>query len=131
MTDFNKTISETIRTHGLQPTNKWGTMQWGENWGIGDVDLTTNVDKGAIAETITLSDTVTTVVAFNKTVSESISISQGIDDLNLTDAAGYFYIFTYPTDDSEDRANTTWSESSAASTSYSKGSSVGTDWSAA
>lgn len=127
MTDYTKTLTDTLRVHGPQPTSKWGTMLWGENWGIG-TELQTDVDKGALSGTITLDDSYTRSISL-ATLTGTISLSGALNDLNLADSNGYSYVFTYPTNDSEDRANTTYTKASTQGTSWTEGSEAGTSWS--
>ena len=42
MTDFSKTINNSIRTFGIGPASEWGDMVWGDdNWGEGSIEVQT------------------------------------------------------------------------------------------
>ena len=127
MAALTTTISESMNVFGPEPTNKWGTVLWGENWGIGDEDLETNVFKTQ-AETVSISDSITKVFNQVRSFSESFGVSDSLQDLNLRDSSGYYRNFTLPTDDAEDRAGTSYSTVASPGSSWTEASEPSTDW---
>jgi len=130
MVDHAQTITNTLTVYGIAASNKWGTFLWGENWGEGTIDLAVDITVGD-GDTMTLGDSWTRVVQFNRTFSESISTLSNLNDLTLTDANGYDYIFTKPTNDGVDRSDTSYSVVSGTSATWAETSDPGTGWGAA
>lgn len=131
MAAFTKTINESINVFGLEPTNKWATVKWGQKWAYKNAEIVHRIyqslNDAAIANTITISDSM--YVKAVKVITETISFSEALDEIELTDSAGYNYIFTTPTDNSEDAPITSWGSSSDPSTSYVTVSRPSTTWS--
>ena len=128
MATFTATINENINVFGMEPTNTWGSFQWGQLWAFSNQDLETNFFDGGDDETVTLTDEIVLKVFLVQ--SESINATDsGVDELHLKDSAGYSYIFTKPTDDIEDADQTIYTATSEPSTSYSESSSNNTSWS--
>lgn len=109
MADFNITISNTLAVLSPTPTSKWGTMQWGDNWGE-TRDLNFEIYK-YIADTATLSDT--WYKSIYRTISNSISTVSAMDRCCLQDGSGYEYYFPGGTTDPDDELNPTYTEQSA------------------
>lgn len=55
MADLAQTVTNSINVFGASPTNKWGTMEWGDLWGASE-DLATSFEKGISAGSLTLFD---------------------------------------------------------------------------
>jgi azurin len=133
VTDFTKTISESINVFGAEPTNKWGTVLWGQKWGYGNTEIVHRIyqslDDAAIANIIVLSDS--TSIRFFKVIGETLRVSDTLDEISLKDSQGYNYIFTTPTENSEDAPSTSWTPSSDPTTTYVTVGDPSTSWSAA
>jgi hypothetical protein len=124
--DLSITISNRISVSGPSPTNKWGSFNWGQNWGeSGDGYFT--VGKN-LSESIALAVAVTPVMEFNRTISDGITVSSSINFGTLTDGSGYSYVFPNNVTDLDSRFIPTWAESSEASTSFSESSEPSTTW---
>lgn len=130
MADFTKTISNSINAFGLGPSTKWGStynMVWGSSkWGEGTLEIQTDVVK-SLSETVTVSDSLSKSIS--KPFSFEITSTFEGTQQNLTDAAGYYWIFPGGVTDADERASTTYTEGTAASTSWSSGTAGSTTWS--
>ena len=129
MADFTITISNSLNVIGIETPNLWNTMEWGENWGYGDVDLPVVVDK-VIAESLSgITDAVTTAADFVDSYANSLSLSSAIADLFLVDADGYFHVFRGGVTDGIDRISTDYTSSADPSTSWTPATDPTTSWS--
>ncbi len=109
MTDFSKTISNSIDLFGSAQTTKWDGFNWDENnWGESLDKLTISVLKN-FNESIIPSDSLSVSANFNRSFSDSISISYANIDENLYEGE-WQYVFTKPTIDAEERTSITWTE---------------------
>ncbi len=126
MADLTKTITNNINVFGIEPSNKWGSFDWGENWGYGDVDLVIDYQQFYDPETVNLTD------SWSKSMTRSISntITADADQVSqmLVDSEGYNHIFTKPTSDAKQRALTAFNESTTPSVSWGETSGPSTPW---
>jgi len=133
MAALSITINEGINLFGAEPSNKWGTVLWGEKWGFGNVgivqEIYQNLDDAVVANVIVMTDTVSTLFRIVLTIEDSITMIGDLNNVNLIDAVGYRYIYTTPTDDSEDAPATNWTASSVPTTVFSNVSQSSTPWS--
>lgn len=109
MTDFIKTVTNSIRTFGPAPSTKWGagsayTMSWGSSkWGEGTEDLVTEIAK-SLSESVTVSEAISDLsVGFSRTFENGLSFDSETTMEGLSDNAGYSYVFVKPTTDAESR----------------------------
>lgn len=125
MADHSISISDGVSVFGLAPSNKWGTLVWGEgNWGGDDNGLIKVVEK-PISETQTVEDDL--YKAVKKYLAETQSVSAAQTDTELTDGSGYNYVFPGPTTDAEEQVMTDWTQDSA-STTWTSGTVGSTEW---
>ncbi len=132
MADFLKTISNSIQCFGVGPSSKWGVMSWNSDgsykWGEGTVDLQTDVGK-SLSGSLSISDTLSLVVDFSVSLSESVASTFEATEEFLSDDAGYNYVFTRPTTDAESQVFTSYTTNPDPSTSYSSSTVTTTVWS--
>lgn len=102
----------------------WGTSLWGE----GTQDLIVAIEK-LLSNSITPSDDY--FLHPDKLISNSIVHTSETTNEGLQSGNGYSYVFVGPTTEAEDRNLSTYTEGSAASTSYTAGASTSTTWSEA
>jgi hypothetical protein len=129
MVDYNQTISESINVWGLSPTNKWGEATWGSSvWAF--------TDNGPITDTYkVLSDSISTVdvgllsAGFNRTISEVIEVLSSMDEIRLTDKAGYNLVFRGSTTNLTHKLNSSYTKASSPVTVYTDISTSVTSWS--
>lgn len=129
MTDFSKTISESIRSFGGGPTSKWNDTWNAFKWGAGTYNVLHDVDKYVseaqassdyrvlvldhyVSESQASSDGVIEsldiVVA---AIAEAMASSDGLGSVGRYDAAGYLYTRLNSTSFTETTANSsTWTE---------------------
>lgn len=119
MADLTITVRDGLNVFGPQPTNRYGLNEYGENWAYGDRDLQTNVSK-FLSEIITLAETVSFLVTYFRTYTDSFSIAD-IITASLRDAAGYYY------DDSD--TPSTYTEMTSAGSVWTEASEPSTTWS--
>jgi hypothetical protein len=127
MTDLTKTISNTLDIKGQAPPSLWGEMVWGvDNWG------TNNDSEFLIGKW--LSDTLNFATAINLGIRtnryETLSFTDEITSLILTDADGYTYIFK-GVSDLDDRVFPTYTEQTGTDPTYTPVSGSDPVWSAA
>lgn len=125
MADLVFTWDETIHVFGLEQTNNWGSMLWGENWGDGP-EIFKDIGK-VLEEDIGSSDEVEFALGINFTFDESVGATDALEDLTITDSKGYTQVFL-DTTDAAAAAMTTYSEASAAGSSYTKVTNPSTTW---
>lgn len=126
MAALTVTISDGLNIFGPRPTNKWGDMLWGEKWADGNEDLKTNVFK-VLTQSLSCSDNI--VLLIRRVVSDSLSASDILNNVNLRDSEGYYYNYTLPTNNAEDSASTDYTVSSEPSTTWTESSEPSTSWS--
>jgi hypothetical protein len=128
MADFTITISNTLGVYGAEATNKWGVMEWGDNWGYGDIDLVTTVykliDAGSIASDSTVAN------SLGKTITNTLICNGDMYSEKLYDAAGYYIVFVKDSN-AENRSLTSYSEINSGVGTYSQVSIPSTTWAAA
>jgi hypothetical protein len=114
MADLSITISNGLNIIGPTPASLWNTMEWGtDNWG--ETKNFSFLIFKCFANGISLSEVWT--FQFQKTVSNSLIISQATDLVALQDADGYDYVLKGVTDPS-DRVCPDYTEDTASSVSY-------------
>lgn len=126
MADHTITISNRLNVFGIDQTDKWGTMLWGEKWGYGSNTLIKAVDK-VLSETLSLADTLSIEAGFNLTISESLALSGDMYDERITDTAGYDQVFGTSTN-AENAPMTSYSDASSSTPSYTEVSTPSTTW---
>jgi len=108
LADFTISVSNSLNVFGAGPSSKWNEHNWGEfNWGEGTEDMIHGIFK-FIDNSQSIADTY--AFTFNKVVSNSQSLNSALPIQYLIDANGYYYIFTKPTTDAEERSDATWSD---------------------
>lgn len=108
MADHTLTIQNSMNLFGGGPPSLWNSHNWGEfNWGDGTVEIPHAIFK-FIDNTTTLTDTLNKIST--KLISNNQSFTTSMPVQSLKDAQGYNYLFTKPTIDSEERANTSWDD---------------------
>lgn len=125
MTTFNQTITNSLALLGSEPTNKWGTMTWGQKWAIGDIDLVTTTIK-VIGESLTLDSSVSASPI--KVISNSILFSGDMSLENVVDTAGWYRIFG-TSSNAENRPATSFTSITTGSGTYTSIANAGTTWS--
>lgn len=132
MATFTTTINETLRVYGPQLPNQWGNFNWGENWGAGtdlSVVIFQSLSDAVIDNEVSVTDSI--IKKVTRTLDETLNIISGVRDLGLTDANGYAYVFSLPTDNAANRSDTDWTNITDPSTSWSEDGEPSTTWSAA
>lgn len=152
MVDYSQTISNSLEVWGLAPTSRWGTATFGSSfWAFGDLaPKTVSVAYRTITDTVTPSDTVSTLTLYFRTIpisvmpvdsvlpaadfvinllTEILSVSSDLSRVVLTDHAGYDRVFRGSTTNLAGKINTTYSGVSALSTSYTSIATSVTSWS--
>lgn len=125
MATLTKTISNRISVSGPTPTNKWGTMLWGQNWGESK-DGILSVNK-LLSNVLTFTDAFQS--AASKLISNTIVFRSGVDFVSLSDGSGYKYVFPDNTTDPDNRYFPTWTEHSDPGTDYDADERPDTTWS--
>lgn len=128
MADFSTNINNSVNLFGPQDTNKWGAITWGVHaWGYGKADLDASLNK-LIANSLSLTNTVSTDLNIGANISNSLSISGDLYSEYLQDSAGYFYA-TGNGSNLENRVFTSYNSLTDITTSFTTQPSVGTTWS--
>lgn len=108
MADHTISISNSLNVFGAGPSSNWNEHNWGEfKWGEGTEDMIHGIFK-VISNSQSIADTY--ALKLNKLISESLSIDSAIPEQYLKDAEGYYYLFTKPTTDAEERSDASWSD---------------------
>lgn len=129
MADFSVTVSNSVGLLGMGAPTLWGFFDWGTGfWGAGSNPMVFMVDKALDAETLTLADAIAKSADVTAWV-ESIAVTGEATDETLQDANGYFYVFTKPTLDAEDRNLTSYTEATPPATTWASGTVSGPTWS--
>lgn len=135
MADYSKTINETIRVFGPDPTTKWGTYQapeyvmtWGsDNWGYGSEDLYQKVVK-VIDDSQASSDSINSK-SIRKSISEANQfLSDDVDHLFLR-LGSWYKEFVSQTNDGDDQSVTSYTAGSNGNGTYTKITDPTTTWS--
>lgn len=127
MADFTQTITNEFQLFGAEPTNLWGTMEWGnDNWGYGS-DVVVHIEKILDSQDLTL----TTALNFDATnlITNSLTMTTAMDELFLVDSEGFYHVFTGNTTEGENRVMTDYTEAGAAGGDWSEQSPPSTSWS--
>ena len=146
MANYSITVTNALFFEGPSSATIWNAFTWGqENWGNVN-DLGTNVTH-AVDTSMTLDSSANFVVL--KVIDNSISSDSEIgkyvtititNDLTVTidmgsevlkDGNGWLYVYPDDITELENRAFTTWAESSGGSTTWAASSTSSTTWSAA
>jgi len=135
MTDFSITISNTFKVFGADDTYRWNEFNWGTGYWGTDEDLDLDIGK-LVAETVTATanrtfdvvhfmDAQTTTIGVGLTFDvvhtlpvQTITGSDTINDLSLSDAAGYEYIYPSKTQNLVTIASGTFSTISVGSDAF-------------
>lgn len=128
MANFTKTITNTVNCFGPAPTF-WNFFNWGSGkWGEGSQGLVKSNNK-AIANSQSISDDYVTLFYAIITITNQISTAFEMTQETLTDAAGYNYVFTGNTTNSDDRVDTVYQNTSSAAVSWTADTKPTTTWS--
>lgn len=132
MASFTKTITNSVRVFGLNPSSKWGqanapyTMTWGTTkWGEGTFPQVFKAGK-------VITDSVVTDTSIAKASSKLIENSMviSIDPVSEKLAAGIWdVVFISNTTEAEDRDTTSWSAPNSSATSFTCMTAGTTTWS--
>ncbi len=153
MADHSITISNSLYTWGVAPSNKWGEFNWNAFlWGEGANDLQVltlhYIDVGsatplsamsisayffptAIANSVTLDTSVTVTVAYVMSISIANTLEPTADMYSetLSDGSGWDYIFPNNTSNIDNKVTPTYTAASDPGTSWSSASGVTSTWS--
>lgn len=126
MADHAITVSNTMNVFGPGPSTKWNGFNWAEsNWGYGDPVIK---EVGKLVENQTsISDALYKLA--DKSISEVLTLTWGVDPIEHLDGAGYFYEEPDRQIEMEDRISTGYSQPNSTSASWSEGTPPSTDWS--
>lgn len=92
MTDFSKTITNTLSIIGKGEPSLWGVAVWGvDKWGTNG-DLLLQIVKTLDAGSISFSNALTISSVFNQTMSSTLTLTSAMGTRTLTDGSGYTYI---------------------------------------
>ncbi len=133
MANFTITISNSMRTFGPAPSDKWGvgaiyTFTWGvSKWGEGTEGLTKDYEKPH-AETLTLAGATLTFDTAKRLSAQTLSLLSETYSETLQTANGYYYTFIKPTSEAEQRNISTYTKITPVTPTYSSGSTAGTVW---
>lgn len=126
MADFTQSVTNSLEFTGLGPSSKWDSMLWTtDKWDEGSQDFVQDVGK-YITNSLTSDTTISNSI--NKIIENSLTPTGDLSSETLTDGSGYNYIFPLPTTEGESRSSSTFSESTAASTSFTTGTNPSTSW---
>jgi hypothetical protein len=128
MADLTITISNNLNVFGIDQTDDWGTMLWGDNWGYGSNTLIKAVDK-FLSETLTLTDATSPETSFNVSLFETLTLSGDMYDERITDTNNYNKVFG-SSDNAEDSPKTAYADSDGSSPTYTATSTPSTTWTA-
>ena len=129
MTDFTKTVTNSINCFGGAPSNKWNAYNWNAFlWGEGTADVTVTIGK-TFGNSLTPSSTFSESINAFKTLSNSLSPTFGISSEYLIDGQGYSYVFIPNVTNGYQRVTVTYSSGVAASSTWSSGTAASTTWS--
>lgn len=107
MTDFAKTISNSVGVFGQAPTSKWDSFLWGEKWAYGNLDVQEEIGK-TFNLPVSIFSTISVGRAQRVSITNSISVLEVIGPEYLTDGQGYSFRFAGSSSDLATRAETTW-----------------------
>jgi len=126
--NLSQTITNQVRCFGAGPSSLWNSHNWGSfRWGEGTRDIRTDVLKG-ISNTLTPTSTIPGF-QIRKGISETITVVGDMGSEELSDSAGYEYVFPDRTTEAEDRSFATWSTASSAAGSWTAASAASSAWS--
>lgn len=126
MADHTITISNRLNVFGIDQTDNWGTMLWGQKWGYGSNTLIKAVDK-VLANSVTLTDSLSKETGFNKTISETMSVTGDMYDERIADTNNYTKVFG-TSNNAEDAPRTSYSDSDGSVPTYTTVSTPSTTW---
>lgn len=125
MTDFSKTITNSIRAQGIGVRNVWGVMVWGVDlWG-NTKDTKVSINK-YIGDTISSSDIIYSRVS--RKISNSISCAGSMNLVSLLDGSGYTYVLQGGVTDPSDRVFPSYTSGSVIAITYTEDTSNSTTW---
>ena len=128
MADFTITVQNSFNVFGLEPSTKWNFFNWGQSWGYGVETTLLEIEK-SLAETMTVTDSLETSIGYNMILETQIVFDSNPIEETLQDGNGYYYVFTRPSIDAEDRNLTSFVANSRASTNWTEPSTATTSWS--
>jgi hypothetical protein len=128
MSDFTKTISNSMNLFGGSPSSLWSSWNWNAfKWGEGTSDLPVDVVH-LISESLT-PDSAITSLEITFMLSNSLSIDSSNASEYLTDGSGYNYVFPSNVTNHENQAIASYTVGSPAGSSWSPSGSGSTTWS--
>jgi hypothetical protein len=149
MANYNITISNSLNTFGLAPSDKWNDWNWNAfKWGEGTEDLQVFinliVNTSALAPTsdmyfrfmhmldigsTALTSAIDAYLYTGISISNSLSITGDMLSETLMDSAGYNYVFSGQTTNAEDRFSPTYASQTANTTTWASAAASSTTWS--
>ncbi len=127
MADFTKTISNSLNSFG-GITNKWNSYNWGSFiWGEGTADLIVDVIK-VISNALTPDSDISQTEVF-LLLSNSLSTTDELSDVNLRDPVGYYYVFPSNTTNHKRTAIPSYTSGSNPSSTWTSGAAASGSWS--
>jgi hypothetical protein len=129
MADFTITVGNSVAVLGMGAPTLWGAFDWGTGfWGAGSNPMVFDVDKALDVETITTADALSKDTS-RGAWSETITTAADATDQTKQDGNGYFYVFTRPTLDAEERQITSYTSGTPPDTAWTEDVSSGPTWS--
>lgn len=125
MTDFSKTITNSIRAQGIGVRNVWGVMVWGVDFWGNTKDTKVSINK-YIGDVITSSDIVYSRVS--RKISNSISCAGSMNLVSLLDGSGYTYVLQGGVTDPSNRVFPSYTSGSVTAIAYTEDTSNSTTW---
>lgn len=126
MADFVKTITNGLNLFGGAYPNRWGFMDWGQNWGFGDGDLIQVVYKN-LSDSLVLSDAVFPAAIFNRTFNNALTVSGDMAFEGLIDPRGYSVVFISSAN-AESRSLTSYTTNSVSDVTFTTVAITSTTW---
>lgn len=126
MADFVKTITNSINLFGIEGSNKWGTLLWGQKWGSGNSDLVVIFQK-VVSNSVALSDVTSTQARFVKTISNTFVVSGNMTFEGISDQAGYNLVFGNSTN-AENRPLSSYTSYSVYDATFTTATNTSTTW---
>ncbi len=107
MADWAITFTNAVGTQGPGATSKWNILVWGTDyWGAGSQDLFTRIEK-YLSNDIT-PDGATFHRQILVGVANTFTNTEDLSSETLRDPEGYYYVFTYPSTNAENRSTATF-----------------------
>jgi hypothetical protein len=126
--NYSITITNSITPVGPAAPSQWGVMVWGVDRWLEGSDTLTKVQK-PLTNSVSPTSDLSLSATWSRTIDNSLAIIVDPSSEELSDSAGYRYVFSRPTSNADSQVVSTYDQESTGAQSYATVSRPSTTWS--